>query len=298
MTAGALVFAFGLASTALATKPDVHKVTICHRTGSDNNPYIVEKIDITSTTYADAGGHGDHTGPVWPATAGDPPKWGDIIPPYDYDPAQFHFPGYNWGSDGQAIWNNACNVPTIVGESGVSTEIHLGDGVAEGEPDVVGEGNMPTVQDTLHDSAIVTWNGDATDPGKVQFFLYKGLDCNVDQPVGSSASLDVKGPSPVSVDPGLVESKLDAGDYSFRAVFTSDTESVSGSTSACEPFSVMAFSQTEEPATDIPSEPNTATLPTGGTSGPSDSSWLLVAALGVVLASVVVMTPARAKNRR
>ncbi|MBI3751658.1 MAG: hypothetical protein HY263_08410 [Chloroflexi bacterium] len=59
-----------------------------------------------------------------------------------------------------------------------------------------------------------------------------------------------------------------------------------------------SFTSTEEPATDVPSEPNTATVPTSGTSGPSDSSWLLVAALGVILASVVVMTPARAKNRR
>ena len=58
-----------------------------------------------------------------------------------------------------------------------------------------------------------------------------------------------------------------------------------------------SFTSTEEPATDVPSEPNTAT--SGTTSGgPSDSSWLLVAALGVLLASVVVMTPARAKSRR
>ena len=58
-----------------------------------------------------------------------------------------------------------------------------------------------------------------------------------------------------------------------------------------------SFTSTEFPATDVPSEPNTATI--GSSSGgPSDSSWLLVAALGVLLASVVVMTPARAKNRR
>ena len=59
-----------------------------------------------------------------------------------------------------------------------------------------------------------------------------------------------------------------------------------------------SFNDTGEPATDVPSEPNTATIGSDGTSGPSDSSWLLVAAVGVLLASVVVMTPARAKNRR
>jgi hypothetical protein len=58
-----------------------------------------------------------------------------------------------------------------------------------------------------------------------------------------------------------------------------------------------SFTNTEEPATDVPSLTDTATI--GSSSGgPSDSSWLLVAALGVLLASVVVMTPARAKNRR
>ena len=64
------------------------------------------------------------------------------------------------------------------------------------------------------------------------------------------------------------------------------------------PSEEPSFNDTGEPATDVPSEPNTATIGSDGTSGPSDSSWLLVAAVGVLLASVVVMTPARAKNRR
>jgi hypothetical protein len=64
------------------------------------------------------------------------------------------------------------------------------------------------------------------------------------------------------------------------------------------PTEEPSFNNTGEPATDVPSEPNTATIGGAGTSGPSDSSWLLVAGLGVLLASVVVMTPARAKTRR
>jgi hypothetical protein len=64
------------------------------------------------------------------------------------------------------------------------------------------------------------------------------------------------------------------------------------------PSEAPSFNDTGEPATDVPSEVNTATIGGAGTSGPSDSSWLLVAAVGVLLASVVVMTPARAKNRR
>ena len=59
-----------------------------------------------------------------------------------------------------------------------------------------------------------------------------------------------------------------------------------------------SFESTEEGATDAPSEPNTATIGGNGTSGPADGAWLLVVALGVLLASIVVMTPARAKSRR
>lgn len=59
-----------------------------------------------------------------------------------------------------------------------------------------------------------------------------------------------------------------------------------------------SFEATEEGFTDSPTEPNTATIGGNGTSGPADGAWLLVVALGVLLASVVVMTPARAKSRR
>ena len=57
--------------------------------------------------------------------------------------------------------------------------------------------------------------------------------------------------------------------------------------------------QSVEGDTDEPSEPDTATI--GGAKGvgnPGDGAWLLVVALGVLLASVVVLTPARAKAPR
>jgi hypothetical protein len=50
--------------------------------------------------------------------------------------------------------------------------------------------------------------------------------------------------------------------------------------------------------TDAPSEPSTDSIGTSGTSGPADGAWLLVVALGVLLASIVVLTPARARSRR
>ena len=50
--------------------------------------------------------------------------------------------------------------------------------------------------------------------------------------------------------------------------------------------------------TDAPTEPTTDALGTTGTSGPADGAWMLVVALGVLLASIVVLTPARAKGKR
>jgi len=62
-------------------------------------------------------------------------------------------------------------------------------------------------------------------------------------------------------------------------------------------FEASVGAATDVP-TQLPTEPNTATTGSAGGSGPSDSAWLLVAALGVVLASIIVMTPARSKTRR
>jgi hypothetical protein len=50
--------------------------------------------------------------------------------------------------------------------------------------------------------------------------------------------------------------------------------------------------------TNQPSQPSTDSVFGTGSSGPSDTAWLLVVALGVLLASVVVLTPSRAKNKR
>ena len=55
-----------------------------------------------------------------------------------------------------------------------------------------------------------------------------------------------------------------------------------------------SFEQSEEAATECPCDTAIGTP----TSAPADGAWLLVVALGVLLASIVVLTPARAKSRR
>jgi hypothetical protein len=51
-------------------------------------------------------------------------------------------------------------------------------------------------------------------------------------------------------------------------------------------------------AGDTDQPPTDTAIGTTGSSGPTDTAWLLVVGLGVLLASIVVLTPARAKTRR
>jgi hypothetical protein len=108
----------GLALAALAAPSgtslaaDKTEITICHATGSQGHPYEVNSPAINSSgAFAGelAGGHNGHTGPLW--FSGIDVKWGDIIPPYDYPPADFTYAGLNWTTAGQAIYNNGCNIP-------------------------------------------------------------------------------------------------------------------------------------------------------------------------------------------
>jgi hypothetical protein len=91
--------------------PENHKVTICHRTNSNNNPYITETVDTDSTGGGQDKGvsdHTGHTGPVWnPNLKAQHTQWGDIIPPYTDDQG-VSYAGMNWSAEGQAIYNNGC----------------------------------------------------------------------------------------------------------------------------------------------------------------------------------------------
>lgn len=81
----------GMATPAQATKPaPEHKVTICHATASETNPYVQITVDIASSGYLKAG-HSSHEG--------------DIIPPYTYEDFSFA------GQGDQSILANGCEVP-------------------------------------------------------------------------------------------------------------------------------------------------------------------------------------------
>jgi hypothetical protein len=67
-----------------------------------------------------------------------------------------------------------------------------------------------------------------------------------------------------------------------------------GATSTPSPSPTPTFGLETGGVTECPCD----TIPGANTSGPADGAWLLVVALGVLLASIVVLTPARAKRQR
>src|SRR3990167_2758899 len=95
-----LSFALGVLSLVLGFGGVVYAnhndVTICHATGSHSNPYVKITVDDNAVNGTGSGDHnrdGHHHGR-------------DIIPPGSWDTD-----GRNWTAQGQAIWNNNCNIP-------------------------------------------------------------------------------------------------------------------------------------------------------------------------------------------
>lgn len=125
--------ALALAAPALATPPGPtgHKQTICHRTDSNTNPYVVETVDVASILKTN--GHDSHTGPVWnPNLKAAGIKWGDIIPAFTYTSPggqTEHYAGKNMdgtgGFDGtttgKVILANNCKIPTVSTTTSTST---------------------------------------------------------------------------------------------------------------------------------------------------------------------------------
>jgi hypothetical protein len=104
---------FGAASASATQPAPNHKVTICHRTDSQTNPYVQITVDVASVDGNVGNDHGkgdhfaEHQGTVWFPGHAKEPKWGDIIPPCYSNGLPDSLPSLNWPS-GQSIFENGC----------------------------------------------------------------------------------------------------------------------------------------------------------------------------------------------
>jgi len=121
-TAGALLLItlmtpLGLGVAQASQGGDDNKVTLCHRTNAENNPYVEITIDKAAVFKR---GHDTHDeGPVWqPGFKEAGKRWGDIIPPFEYyaspqdqrDNELSRYAGLNYTDAGKAILDNDCEV--------------------------------------------------------------------------------------------------------------------------------------------------------------------------------------------
>jgi LPXTG-motif cell wall-anchored protein len=79
-------------------------VTICHALGQENKDEW-QKIEVDKSAIDGQGGNGDHNRDGHQSGE-------DIIPPTYTDGTLGSWVSRNWDAEGQAIWNNGCNVPS------------------------------------------------------------------------------------------------------------------------------------------------------------------------------------------
>ena len=110
---GATSHDFGKASDSGVMCPEEDKVSICHATSAVANPYVTLSVPVSSVDgiAGNSGGqpdhYGEHQGPIFdPAIHENGDEWGDIIPPVPP-----HHTGLNWTAEGQAVYNNGCELP-------------------------------------------------------------------------------------------------------------------------------------------------------------------------------------------
>jgi hypothetical protein len=109
-----LVAAPSAADNSEGPEPENNKISLCHRTNSESNPYV-NRDGITPSKRGAIHGHDTHNeGPVWqPGFKDEGKRWGDIIPPFqwvDNKGVTQSYPGLNWTTEGQAIFNAGCKV--------------------------------------------------------------------------------------------------------------------------------------------------------------------------------------------
>jgi hypothetical protein len=105
---GATLAALAVGSIGvLSASAQADQITICHRTNSDDNPYVVNHPANEGVLNGHFTQHNELV--IWePGLKDNGIMWGDIIPPFNGNQ------GLNWTAEGQAIFNNGCVPPGFV----------------------------------------------------------------------------------------------------------------------------------------------------------------------------------------
>jgi hypothetical protein len=107
LTVAFAAVSIGVLSASAGEEPPNERVTLCHATASQTNPYNLITVDENAIANVILGmnGHATHTGGIFPE-----PGWGDIIPAFDIPPNSFG--GLNNTAEGLAILENGCEPVT------------------------------------------------------------------------------------------------------------------------------------------------------------------------------------------
>ncbi len=96
-----------------STSTGTQKVTMCHRTNADSNPYV--RITVSINSVIKGSGHGGHQGPAYASgMKAAKQKWGDIIPAFSYPGGSYA--GTNWPA-GRAVFDGGCTTPSGGGQT-------------------------------------------------------------------------------------------------------------------------------------------------------------------------------------
>jgi len=171
---------------------------------------------------------------------------------------------------------------------GDNVQISVDGEVVDGDPQ--GQGSFHFVT-TWHDLASLT----AGDGGNV-FVTYDGA---IDENAVVTLSHGCEGETTTTTSSSSSETTTSESTTSETTTSESTTsETTTSETTSETTTTTTSFSQSQGGETDVPTQPNTAAIETGGPSNPGSSVWMLMVALGLLLGSVVILTPAPSKTKR